>query len=341
MAVRGKSEHSGDVDRLFEAAGINPSAYVQFERSKARASSPAKKQTGDTGAPRPVKRAAAVPVPGAVAKHAEANVTPAAQASPAPAAGGLFSWVERISRTPRVHKPIHILLMSSGPETGKTTLASALAGLFVHRGQPALLIDHSANNGASNLLGGSEEHFGAVSFGTEGASRRSFPLLSEYWKGVPCDDFAAWRDLLTTRARITLLDGVDDSVAAAQQLLQSGGRVLIPVLPTMMSAIDAVRLDDALDGRHSTHLHFVLNRYDGSQPLHREVRSGLKVHLGDRLLPIEIEEDRLLHEAACSGRFQDEEALASRAICSLRQLADWLELESLGIAGGEMEEEQS
>jgi CobQ/CobB/MinD/ParA nucleotide binding domain len=366
MATRGKSDNGSDVDRLFEAAGINPSAYVQFDRPRVRTASPSKKNLETTGLPRAGRQSVAgkplaptyVPtyVPTHVPTHAPIHVATdvatdvavdveTRESSAATAVGGLFSWVERISRTPRVNKPLQIMLTSTAPETGKTTLASALAGLFVHRGQAALLIDHSEDNGASRLLGGSEEHFGAVSFGSEGTSRRSFPLLSEFWNGAPCDDFAAWRDLLTTRSRITLLDGLDGvegPAAAAQQLLQCGGRVLIPVLPNMMSAIDAVRLNDALDGPHSTHVHFLLNRFDESQTLHREVRAGLKMHLGDRLLPIEIEEDRRLLEVARSGGLQGEGMLASSAIRGLCQLLDWLDLESLGgIANDEMEEELS
>jgi hypothetical protein len=340
MAMRGKSSHRRDIERLFEAAGINPSTYVQFERSRLRTSSASKEQPGDLGPQQPGMGSVAVQA--ASSEQAATIAVESSQPSPAPASVGLISWVERISRTQRFDKPMQVVLASTGPETGKTTLASALAGLFVHRGQATLLIDHSANNGAAKLLGGSEEHFGAISFGSERSLRRSFPLLSEYWKGVPCFDFAKWRDLLTTRSRVTLLDGVEASVAALQQLLQGGARVLIPVLPNLMSAIDAVRLDDALDGPHSTHVHFLLNRYEDSQALHREVRSGLKTLLGDRLLPIEIEEDRWLQEVACSGRFHDEEALASKAICSLRQLADWLDIESLsGIANGETAEEWS
>jgi hypothetical protein len=360
MATRGKSDNGSDVDRLFEAAGINPSTYVQFDRPRVRTAAPSKKNLESTGLPRAGRQSVAgkqaaplnarstaptnvpVSVPPGTARIDPANDLENREPSAASAVGGLFSWVERISRTPRVNKPMQIMLTSTAPETGKTTLASALAGLLVHRGQAALLIDHSEDNGATKLLGSGQEHFGAVSFGSEGSSRRSFPLLSEFWKGAPCDDFAAWRDLLTTRSRITLLDGlngVEGPVAAAQQLLQCGGRVLIPVLPNMMSAIDAVRLDDALDGRHSPHVHFLLNRFDDSQPLHHEVRSGLKMHLGDRLLPMEIEEDRRLPEVACSGRFQEEVLLASKAIRSLRQLVDWLDLESL--VNGDTEEELS
>jgi cellulose biosynthesis protein BcsQ len=345
MAIHRENIHSEDVDRLFGAAGINPSAYVQFERSQAGTSPAAKTQPGGLGSQTSGSQAPGMCFVAAHAGAARESATIAvenAQSSRAPDGAGLISWLERISRTPRANRPMRIVLGSTAAETGKTTIASALAGLFVHREQAALLIDHSANNGAAKLLGSPEEHFGSVSFGSEKFPNRSFPLLSEYWQGVPCDDFAQWRDLLTMHSRVTFLDGVEASAAAIQQLLQDDSRVLIPVLPNMMSAIDAVRLNDALDVLHPDQVHFLLNRYDASQALHREVRSALKMHLGNRLLPVEIEEDQLLQKVACSGRFDDEEAQASRAIGSLRQLADWLDCEPLDeIADGEKEEEIS
>src|SRR5271163_4817237 len=118
MAMRGKSSHSGDVERLFEAVGINPSTYVQFERSRLRTSSASKEQPGDLGPQQPGMRSAAMQA--AASKQAATIAVESSQPSPAPAAVGLTSWVERISRTQRVGNPMHIVLASTGPETGKT-----------------------------------------------------------------------------------------------------------------------------------------------------------------------------------------------------------------------------
>jgi hypothetical protein len=248
----------------------------------------------------------------------------------APALAGLVAWAEGLYRAGQVRSPMQVAFASLESGAGKTTLALALAGIFVKRGHSALLIDHSAHNACRALIGGAPERFGSVSLASEHRSQRCLPLLSQYWDGAQCEDFGAWRDLLVSRSRVTFFDGLENSVAAAQAAFQNGARVIVPVLPNMMSVVAALRIDNALDGRNSDRVHFLLNKYDATLSFHNEVKMALKAYFGDRLLPIEIPRDPMLREAAGQSELQIESA-RSGAMESLHLIADWLELESFSV----------
>jgi hypothetical protein len=330
MTMRAKTDNSSDVGRLFEAVGINPSAYVQFNRRRSASAALTPQVTEAPSSPHALSSVDPVDL-------MERSLLPSSPSGDrlragedAPALAGLVAWAEGLYRAGQVRRPMQVALVSLESGAGKTTLAVALAGIFVKRGHSALLIDHSAHNAARTLLGVAPERFGSVSLASEHRSQRCLPLLSQYWDGTQCEDFGAWRDLLVSRARVTFLDGLENSIAAAQAAFKGGARIIVPVLPDMMSVVAALRIDDALDGRGSNRVHFLLNKYDETQSFHNEVKMALKAYFGDRLLPIEIPRNPLLREVAGQKELQIDPAY-SGSMESLHRIADWLELESLSV----------
>jgi cellulose synthase operon protein YhjQ len=101
--------------------------------------------------------------------------------------------------------------------------------------------------------------------------------------------------------------------------------LLVPILPDMSSvaclgSLEALDAGPAGDEKPL----YLLNQFDASSPLHRDVRAILQQQLGDRLLPFVLRRSSLVSEALAEGMTVIDYAPGSEVAADYRDLAGWL-----------------
>ncbi len=100
---------------------------------------------------------------------------------------------------------------------------------------------------------------------------------------------------------------------------------LVPILPDMSSVacIGSLEALDAGSARGEKAL-YLLNQFDASSPLHRDVRALLQQQLGDRLLPFVLRRSSLVSEALAEGMTVIDYAPGSDIAADYQDLTAWL-----------------
>jgi cellulose synthase operon protein YhjQ len=104
------------------------------------------------------------------------------------------------------------------------------------------------------------------------------------------------------------------------RLLSLRPTLLVPILPDM-SSVACLGSLEALDAGSALYL---LNQFDASLSLHRDVRAILQQQLGDRLLPFVLRRGSLVSEALAEGMTVIDYAPGSEIAADYRDLAGWL-----------------
>ena len=110
------------------------------------------------------------------------------------------------------------------------------------------------------------------------------------------------------------------------RLLSLRPTLLVPILPDMSSvaclgSLEALGPVSQPAGKKPLYL---LNQFDASSPLHRDVRAILQQQLGDRLLPFVLRRSSLVSEALAEGMTVIDYAPGSEVAADYRDLAGWL-----------------
>jgi len=108
-------------------------------------------------------------------------------------------------------------------------------------------------------------------------------------------------------------------------LLSLRPTLLVPILPDM-SSVACLGPLEALDAKAASgeKALYLLNQFDASLPLHRDVRAILQQQLGDRLLPFVLRRSSLVSEALAEGMTVIDYAPGSEVAVDYRDLAGWL-----------------
>jgi cellulose synthase operon protein YhjQ len=112
--------------------------------------------------------------------------------------------------------------------------------------------------------------------------------------------------------------------------------LLAPILPEM-SSLACLGSLEALDAgsANGEKALYLLNQFDASSPLHRDVRALLQQQLGDRLLPFVLRRSSLVSEALAEGMTVIDYAPGSEVAADYHDLAGWLRsLSAPATAGG-------
>ena len=120
-----------------------------------------------------------------------------------------------------------------------------------------------------------------------------------------------------------LVDLATASRQVTSRLLVLRPTVLVPLLPDMSSVASLGSLEAFL-GRDEGAAHYLLNQFDGSSPLHRDVRGMLQQRLGDRLLPLVLRRSAAVSEALAEGMTVIDYAPGSATAEDYWDLAGWL-----------------
>jgi cellulose biosynthesis protein BcsQ len=89
------------------------------------------------------------------------------------------------------------------------------------------------------------------------------------------------------------------------------------------------RLEDALqsregDGSPAAAIYYVLNKFDSSLALHRDIKASLEGRLGERLAPVTIRRSDAVAEALADGMTVIDYCPDAGVAEDFQRLADWI-----------------
>jgi cellulose synthase operon protein YhjQ len=131
-------------------------------------------------------------------------------------------------------------------------------------------------------------------------------------------------------ANRVIIDLATASNMIVRRILRMTPLVLIPVLPDVGSVASVGAIEQFFH-RNTSGIgqpilpHYVLNQFDESQRLHRDVREVLRNRLGDRLLPFALRSSPLVGEALAEGMTVMDYAPGSPVAEDNARLAEWVQ----------------
>jgi cellulose synthase operon protein YhjQ len=145
-------------------------------------------------------------------------------------------------------------------------------------------------------------------------------------------------------SRSSLITSVRNAAANSDRLLLDAGAVyasdvqslhrrshfgLVPLVPDVGSLYGLIRLEETLHAREFEksnlwQIHYVLNKFDGSLALHRDIKASLENRLEDRLVPVTIRRSDAVSEALADGMTVIDYSPDSGVTEDFLRLAEWL-----------------
>lgn len=323
--MNNEASNTQDIARLCDMLGIDPSSHVAFEKENIEPRKPALDRQNASVVERSLPRNEGVDIalrlP--VAFSALDSISPELLRRSGITAQSQMPITEQRPRPG--FKPAQIALLSISGGTGKTTIAAILSRIFSRRGHSVLLADHSPFNTMRDLFRMRQDSATALSFVNGTGFNSPLPVISRFHDGNILDDFDPWFPLIAARTRFTFLDGMTNVVNTGRDLVKRAVRILVPVLPDLVSAMSAMRFDKAVASAWPVRVTYFLNRFDQGNAVQVDVRSWLRENLGARLLPFEIAESAAVSQVAAGTFAISQLSYHSSAGRGMELLADWLE----------------
>lgn len=220
---------------------------------------------------------------------------------------------------------------------GKTSLAATLGRALSVRGERVLLVEATPFGSLPYYFGARDCRPGVLRTFRPPASSADAPIRlatldSEWLQAV-----SAEQDSLTAKIQDwaqgvsrVIVDVATGSTAAARGLSPFSPTVLVPLAADVNSVLAAHSIDSYFQHRANaqggeTQVYYVLNQFDPSLPLHREVGKMLRGALGERLLPFALERNPAVSEALADGMTVIDYAPGSSIAEDYTNLAKWVE----------------
>jgi cellulose synthase operon protein YhjQ len=232
-------------------------------------------------------------------------------------------------------RPPIVVVFSLAGGVGKTCLAATLGRVLSALGEHVLLAETAACGLLPFYFGSRELRPGVVrTFFPPGAFGEDcdepVQMLNLQGDGSPGDGNqpdTLLADLLRDGhgASRIVVDVATANRKWMSRLLSLRPTLLVPILPDMSSVacLGALEALDASSASGEKAL-YLLNQFDASLPLHRDVRAILQQQLGDRLLPFVLHRGSLVSEALAEGMTVIDYAPGSEIAADYRDLAGWL-----------------
>lgn len=245
-------------------------------------------------------------------------------------------------RTTRLADVRILALIATRGGAGRSFLAASLADVWRRRGQPVLLVDLDAHNGLALELGAAQRPLaGLVANCVEGrAWPDSAQTNSDGVSFLPCGEIAA----------VSYREFEAGLLANPQWLRQQLDRLELP--PHTLVLVDTPRLP-SVTAEHAAHLadqvlgvltpdassyaqldrlerlcpartRYVINQFEPTRPLQRDLRALLRDELGARLAPFTLHRDASVADAQARNLALLDEAPHCQAAEDLQLLASWL-----------------
>jgi len=218
------------------------------------------------------------------------------------------------------------------------TLARCLAA----RGERVLLADHGSTSllplyfGAADLGMGEMQSFSMpASGGSVDTVNRSEPDKQPTSPSTRLPEESEKGNLVSTirnaaaRSNRLLLDPGVLNAREAEVLRPAKQFGLVPLVPDLSCVFGLLRLERAWRRREgkahpSNAVFYLLNKFDSSLALHRDVKASLERQLGDRLLPITLRRSDAVAEALADGMTVIDYCPETGIARDFERLADWL-----------------
>ncbi len=222
---------------------------------------------------------------------------------------------------------------------GVTMFLATLARCLAAEGENVLLADPKA----SSLL---PLYFGA---GNPGDGELQSFLMPNSDTGVSIVNSlqaseGAFSRRIPKESRSSLITTVRNAAEHSDRLLLDAGAVyasdvqslrrrshfgLVPLVPDVSSVYGLIRLEETLQSRESEksvpwQIHYVLNKFDGSLALHRDIKASLENRLEERLVPVTIRRSDAVSEALADGMTVIDYCPDSGVAEDFLRLAEWL-----------------
>lgn len=213
--------------------------------------------------------------------------------------------------------------------TGKTCLAASIGCLLAAEGERSLLVDTHSYSLLQLFFGAREIGAGAsrVFVSTNSAPLRVMALdrCCDEGEFAPLDQIARHVEGMN---RI-LIDISTASLGLLREILPLAPTVVVVLAPDMGSVVslkplqrEFERMEEATD--REIDAVYVLNRFDPSLRLHRDIRDRLNRQLGKRLLPITVHSSHAVSEALAGGMTIVDYAPEAQTVRDLSDLAQWV-----------------
>ena len=219
---------------------------------------------------------------------------------------------------------------------GKTSLVATLGRALSERGERVLLVDTSSYGLLPFYFGAHDQRPGVLrTFSPPGPGGDS-PIQILALEPESMGPESATQETLTREvgrhsagANRILLDLATASGATCRRALRLSPMILVPILPDMssmvsVSAIDAFFQHNGNANGAKVLPYYVINQFDATLPLHRDVRDMLRQQLGDRLLPFALRRTAAVSDALAEGMTVMDYAPNSSAAEDFNSLAGWL-----------------
>jgi cellulose synthase operon protein YhjQ len=232
-------------------------------------------------------------------------------------------------------RPPIVVVFSLAGGVGKTCLVGTLGRVLSALGEHVLLAETAACGLLPFYFGSRELRPGVVrtffppgAFGEDcDAPVQMLNLQGDRSPGDGSQPDALMADLLRDGhgASRIVVDVATANRNWMSRLLSLRPTLLVPILPDMSSVacLGALEALDASSASGEKAL-YLLNQFDASLPLHRDVRAMLQQQLGDRLLPFVLHRGSLVSEALAEGMTVIDYAPGSEIAADYRDLAGWL-----------------
>jgi hypothetical protein len=219
---------------------------------------------------------------------------------------------------------------------GSTTVIATLGRIFSKRKNRVLLLDGSAPSvlpfyfGSRATLVGSCAHM-ELREETGGAVHVVSPRGGEHdWfaSGVARARGNFHRALADVTSGVPIYAGLEGTGD-----LFADSTALVVIVPDLRCAVGIPRILDSFRANEQKsgvpqRVHFLLNKFDASLPLHVEMRARFAGQLGNKLLPFAIQRSEQVSEAVAESLTVVDYAPEAGIADDFVRLADWVETES-------------
>jgi cellulose synthase operon protein YhjQ len=232
-------------------------------------------------------------------------------------------------------RPPMVVVFSLAGGVGKTCLVATLGRVLSALGEHVLLAETAACGILPFYFGSRELRPGVVrtffppgAFGEDcDAPVQMLNLQGDGSPGESSQHDPLLADLLRDGrgASRIVVDVATANRKWMSRLLSLRPTLLVPILPDM-SSVACLGSLEALDAGSASgeKALYLLNQFDASSPLHRDVRAILQQQLGDRLLPFVLRRSSLVSEALAEGMTLIDYVPGSEVAADYRDLAGWL-----------------
>jgi cellulose biosynthesis protein BcsQ len=270
------------------------------------------------------------------------ELPPSEQAAPRwHALQSVFAPPEPVVTPPDIeqHPPV-VAVFSMAGGVGKTCLVATLGRALSALGEHVLLADTTAGGLLPFYFGSSASNHGVVRTFSPIGVERDAPVKILNLEAERYPKNGGEHDPLLVEligdgdgASRILVDLATADRDLTGRLLVLRPTVLVPLLPDMSSVASLGSLETFLGGDEGA-AYYLLNQFDGSSPLHRDVREMLQRRLGRRLLPLVLRRTAAVSEALAEGMTVIDYAPGSATADDYWNLAGWLRSLSAPAARG-------